>query len=78
MEDRTMYHLRTIAIFAFIIGLFWLTAYGFANSRIIRILLYTVFGIVAAYYIIFMTIAEVGLCLDDKKREREKERQGGK
>lgn len=73
-----MKNLRTILLLAFIVGTYGLIFYGFGNSRIFRIILYTAFGIIAEYYIVFMTIAEIGLWLDDKKRERERERLGDK
>ena len=60
------------------IGVMWLGGYGFANCRIFRIAIFTIFGALSAYYLGFMAIAEIGLWLDDKKRERKKERQGGK
>ncbi len=60
------------------IGATLLLGYIIVNVTILRIIFFSFFGLVAAFFIGFGGIAQIGLWLDDRKRQREKEREGGK
>lgn len=68
----------SVLLFLASIGVTLLIGYIIMNVTILRIIVFSFFGLVAAFFIGFGGIAQIGLWLDDKKREREKERQGGK